>query len=91
MCTKPFSLGKIHTIVKVPWPINYWVIDKETSVKMSPTPVKSVVSSLNVGNANRKSDIGSHWLPTDTTLTIMDSNQPEPLMELPISIERDSL
>ncbi len=32
--TKPSSLGKRHTLVKVPWPINYWVIDKDTSMKV---------------------------------------------------------
>ncbi len=30
--TKPSPLGKSHTDVKVPWPINYWVIDKDTHV-----------------------------------------------------------
>ena len=48
MFTKPSPLGKRHTIVKVPWPINYWVTDKDTSVKVSPTPVKSVVPSFDV-------------------------------------------
>jgi len=28
--TKQPPLGKRHTIVKVPWPISYWVIDKNT-------------------------------------------------------------
>jgi len=58
---------------------------------VSPTLVKSVVSSLNVGNANSKFDIASHWLPTRATLTIMDPNQPEPFMKLPICIEQDSV
>ena len=40
---------------------------------------------------NSKSEIASHWLPTVAELTIMDPNQPEPLMKLPISIEHDSL
>ena len=62
--------------VKVPWPIHYWVIDKETVLKVSPTHVKNVVSFLNVGDANSKSDIASHWLPTAASLTIMDPNQP---------------
>jgi hypothetical protein len=48
--TKPSPLGKRHTIIKVPWPINYWVIDKDTSVKVSPSPVKSVDSPLNIKN-----------------------------------------
>ena len=91
MFTKPSSLGKRHIVVKVPWSINYWVIDKDTYVKVSPTPVKSVASTFDVGNANGKSNIASHWLPTATSLTIMHPNQPEPLMKLPISIEQDSM
>ncbi len=67
---------KRHTIVKVPWPINYWVIDKATHVKGSPTPVKSVFSSVYAGSTSSKSEIASHWLPTATTLKIMDPNQP---------------
>jgi hypothetical protein len=53
--------------------------------------MKSVASTLNVGNANRKSDIASHWLSIAATLTIMDPTQPEHLMQLPISIEQDSM
>jgi hypothetical protein len=74
--TKPSPLGKRHTVVKVSWPINYWVIYTDNSLKVSPTSVKSVISSLNVGNANIKSDIASHWLPRVGALTIMDPNQP---------------
>jgi hypothetical protein len=88
---KPSPLGKRHTVVKVPWPINYWVIDKDTPVKVSPTPVKIVVLSSDVSNANNKSDIASHLIPTAATLTIMNPNEPEPLRKLPISIEHDSL
>ena len=40
---------------------------------------------------NNKFNIASQWLPTVAALTIMDPNQPEPLMKLPISIEQDSL
>jgi len=60
--TKPSPLGKRHTLVKVPWPINYWVIDKDTSVKVSPNHVKSVVSTREIYNTNSKSDIVAHWL-----------------------------
>jgi hypothetical protein len=49
MLNKPSLLGKRHNVVKVPWPINYWVIDKDTFVKVSPTLVKSVASPLNLG------------------------------------------
>ena len=42
--TKPPPLGKRNTVVEVSWPINYWGIDKDTSVKVSPPPVKSVSS-----------------------------------------------
>ncbi len=45
--TKPSPLGKRHIVVKVPWPINYWGIDKDTFVKVSPTPMKGVASLLN--------------------------------------------
>jgi hypothetical protein len=51
--------------------------------------VKSVASSLDVGKANSESEIASQWLPTSVTLTIIDPNQPEPLMKFPISIEQD--
>ena len=57
---------------------------------MSPTPVKSAVSSLDVGKANSKSEIDSQWLPTAALVTIMDPNQPEPHVKLPISIRHDS-
>jgi hypothetical protein len=89
--TKPSPLGKRHTVVKVLWPINYWVIDKDTSVKVSPPHVKSVDSPLHINKTNSKSEIDSHWLTTAAALTIMDPNQPKPLMKLPISIEQDSL
>ena len=69
MYNKSSPLGKKHVVVKVPWPINYWAIDKDPPVKVSPTHVKSMVSSLNVCNANIKSDIASHWLPTAAALT----------------------
>jgi hypothetical protein len=72
MFTKPSPLRKRHTIVKVHWPINYWVIDKDTPVKVLPTLGNSVVPSLTVGNTNSKSDIASHWLPTAATITIVD-------------------
>jgi hypothetical protein len=89
--TKPSPLKNKHTIAKVPWPMNYWVIDKDTLVNVSPPLVKRVGSSLNMGKTNSKSEIASHWLPTTDALTIMDPNQPGPLMKLPISIEQDSL
>jgi hypothetical protein len=84
-------LGKRHTVVKVPWPINYSVIDKDTSMKVSPSHVKSVDLSLTMDETNSKSEIAFQWLPTAAALTIMDPNQPEPLMKLPISIEQNSL
>jgi hypothetical protein len=87
--TKPSPLGKKHTVVKTPWLIIYWVIDKDTHVKVLPTPLTSMVSSSKLRNANSESDIASHWLPTAATLTIMDPTQPEPVMKIPISIEHD--
>ncbi len=45
MFTKPRALGKIHIVVKAPWAMNYWVIDKDAPIKVLPSPVKSVVSS----------------------------------------------
>ena len=92
MLTKPSPLGKRHTLVKVSWPINYWVVDKETYVKLSPTHVASVALSCDIDNTNSKSDIVAHWLPTFVALTILDPNsQPKPCMKLPISIEHYSM
>jgi len=51
--TKPSLLGKRHIIVKVPWLIYYWVIDKDTRAKVSPTPVKSMASSLDASSAHK--------------------------------------
>ena len=47
--TKPSPLGKRHNVDKVPWPINCWVIENDTYVKVSPTLVKSVASTFDVG------------------------------------------
>ena len=61
-------------------------------MKVTSTPVKSVVPICEIDNTNSKSDIVAHWLPTSSVLTIMDSNnQPKPLMKLPISIKQDSI
>jgi len=87
--TKPSPLGIIHNLVKVPWQINYWVIDKDTPVKVSSTHVQSVSSPIDITNGTNQSDIASHWLPSAAVLTIMDPNEPEPLIKLPISIEYD--
>ena len=74
--TKLSPLGNIHTLVKVPWRIHYWVIDKDTPIKMSSTPVQSLIFSTSI----HKSDIASHWLPAAVALTIIDPHEPEPLM-----------
>ncbi len=55
----PVSLGKRHTAVKILWPINYWVIDKDTSVKASPPLVKSVDLLLTMDEPNNKSNINN--------------------------------
>jgi hypothetical protein len=89
--TKPSLLGKRHIVVQIPWPINYWVIDKDTSVKAYPPHVKSVDLTLTMDETNNKSNIAFKWLPTTAALTIMDPNQPRPLIKLPISIEQESL
>ena len=60
-------------------------------MKVSPTLVKSVVSSLDIDKTNSTSEIASQWVPTSATLTIMDHNQSDPLIELSISIEQDVL
>ena len=60
-------------------------------MKVSPTHVKSVASTCDIDNTNWKSDIAAYWLPTAATLTTMDPNKLEPLMELPISISQDSM
>jgi len=89
--TKPSPLGIIHNLVKVPWPTNNWVIDKDTPMKVSSTSVQSVSSAIDITNSTNESDIASQWLPSAAVLTIMDPNEPEPLMKLPIFIEYDSL
>ncbi len=89
--TKPSPLGIRQNIVKVPWPINYWVIDKDTPVKVISTHVQSVSPSIDITNSTNQSNIASHWIPSASVLTIMDPNEPEPLMKLPTSIEYDSL
>ena len=81
----------LNNLVKVPWSINYWVIDKDTLVKVSSTHVHSVSSPIYVTNSTNQSDIASHWLSSATVLTIMDPNEPERLIKLPIFIEYDSL
>ena len=48
-------------------------------------------SLVDITNISNQSDIASHWLPSAVASTIMDPNEPEPLMKLPISIEHDSL
>ncbi len=60
-------------------------------MKVSSTPVTSVTFTKNVDKSSTTPDIVAHWLPTATTLTIMDPNQPSLLMKLPISIEQDSI
>jgi hypothetical protein len=59
-------------------------------MKVSPTQVQRIVLLLDVGNANSKSEMFFHWLPIATTLTIMDPNQPEPVIKLTISIRQES-
>ena len=66
----------------------YWVIDKDTLVKVPSTTVHSVNSLVDSTN---QSDIASHWLPSAAALTIMDPNEPKPLMKLSMSTEYDSL
>ena len=52
--TKPSPLEKRHNVVKFPW-----VIDNDTYVKVSPTLVKSVALTCDVGKINRKFDLAS--------------------------------
>jgi hypothetical protein len=44
-----------------------------------------------MNTTNSKYNMASLWLPTTVALTIMDPNQPGPLMKLPISIDQLSL
>jgi hypothetical protein len=46
--TLPSPFEKRYTFVKAPWPINYWVIDKDSYVKVSPTLVKNVASTCDI-------------------------------------------
>ncbi len=82
-------MGKIHTIVKVPWSIYYWVVNKATHVKVSPTLVHIMVSLIDIENITTQTEMAYHWLPTAVSLAIMDPNQPEPHMKLTISIRQD--
>ncbi len=87
--TKPSPSGTRHTLVKVPWPINYWVIDKDTPIKvplitMQPIPVGEPPSTTDIP------EMAAHWFPIASALTILDPNQPSPLMKLPISLMVDS-
>ncbi len=50
-----------------------------------------MVPSVDVGNTTTKSEIAYHWLPTTTTLTIMDPNQLELLIKLPNSTRHETL
>ena len=56
-----------HTSVKVPWPIVYWVIIYNFSVKTSSTLVQSANSLVYINIAIEQCDIISRWLPTVTT------------------------
>ena len=60
-------------------------------MKVTLTHEKSVALSCDIDNDKSKSDVVAHWLHTDASLTIMDPNQPEPLIKLSISIEHDSM
>jgi hypothetical protein len=55
--SKPSPLGIRHYLVKVPWPINYWVIDKDTHVKVLSTLVQSLSSPIDITNGTNQSDI----------------------------------
>ena len=46
--TKPSPLVKIHALVKLPWPINYWVINNDIPMKVSSTHVQSVKSPKDI-------------------------------------------
>ena len=53
--------------------------------------MQSVSSPIDItANSTNQSDIASHWFISASVLTIMDPNEPEPLMKLWISIEYDS-
>ena len=58
--TKPSPLEIRHYVVKVPWPINYWVIDKDTLVKVASARVQSVSSPIDIINITNRYDIASH-------------------------------
>jgi hypothetical protein len=60
-------------------------------VNVTSTHVQSVSSPIDITNSTNQSNIASHWLPSAFALTIMDPNEPEPLMKVQISIEYDSL
>jgi hypothetical protein len=69
----------------------YWVIDKDISVKISSTRVKSVIYPIDIIIDTEQSGIVPRWLPTVTTSTKIDPSQSKPLLKLPNSIEQESL
>jgi hypothetical protein len=46
-----------------------------------------VSSPIDVTNSTNQPNIASHWLPSAAVLTIMDPNELEPLMKLPIEYD----
>jgi hypothetical protein len=55
---------------KISWPIVYWVIDKDISVKTSFTLVQDVTSILYISTATKQFDFISRWSPIVATSTI---------------------
>ena len=85
-------MGKRHTLVKFPWPINNGVINKATFVNISSNVVQSESYPLDISITTNYFNIASHWLPIATSLNLMIPNQPdETHIKLPIYIELDSL
>jgi hypothetical protein len=60
-------------------------------MRVSPPPTQRVDSSLPLDATDSKSESAFQWLPTAAALSIIDPNQPKPLMKLPISIEQNSI
>jgi len=60
--TKPSSLGTRHTVINVPWPIKYWVIDKDTPIIVAPTHVRSIGPSIDMNITTTHAEMASRCL-----------------------------
>ena len=58
-------------------------------MKVSPTHLQSMGSSIDIDNTTTHTKMAYHRLLTAATLTIMDPDEPKPLMKLSFYIGQD--